>query len=287
MDINSFFYDVDQLLSEKKYTEAEEYMKSAMAEAEETCDAGAVIAICNELGGFYRACSRYAEGIRLYEKALELIYQMGLNGTEHHGTTLVNYATTVTLIGDIEKALELDKAAAAIFADAGFALDYRLATLYNNMSFLCMDLGHFEEAETSLNDALYILRTLPDTEIDVAVTYTNLAGVYLAMNRVDEAKITVKKALDLFIAEKGREDVHYAGAVNTLGEIYFKEGKYDKAAVLFEEAMSLTARDFGDRTQSYAIICRNLASCCEEMGRPDDAAKYTALADDILQEIGL
>jgi len=287
MDINGFFYDVDQLLSEKKYTEAENYMKNALAEAEEACDAGATISICNELGGYYRAVSRYSEGIPLYEKALELIYQMGLNGTEHHGTTLVNYATTVTLIGDIEKALALDKAAAAIFAEAGFALDYRLATLYNNMSFLCMDLGHYEEAQTSLNDALYILKTLPDTEIDVAVTYSNLAGVYLAMNQVDEAKVTVKKALDLFITESGRNDVHYAGAVNTLGEIYFKEGIYDKAAALFEEAMALTARDFGDRTQSYAILCRNLAACYEEMERFDDAANFTRLADDIFREIGL
>lgn len=287
MDINVFFYDTDQLLSEKKYTEAEAYMKSALAQSEEECDAAATIAICNELGGFYRAVSRYAEGISLYEKALELIYQMGLNGTEHHGTTLINYATTVTLIGDIEKALELDKAAAAIFAEAGFALDYRLATLYNNMSFLCMDLGHFEEAETSLNDALYILNTLDDTEIDVAITYSNLACVYAYMDRLDEAKVAVKKALDLFIAENGRNDVHYAGAVNTLGEIYFKEGVYDKAAALFEEAMALTARDFGAETQSYAILCQNLAACFDELDRVEEAESYRRKADEILRGIGL
>ena len=287
MDINSFYYDTDQLLSEKKYTEAEEYMKKALAQAEDECDAAATIAICNELGGFYRAVSKYAEGIVLYEKALELIYQLGLNGTEHHGTTLINYATTVTLIGDIEKALELDKAAAAIFAEAGFSLDYRLATLYNNMSFLCMDLGHFEEAETSLNDALYILNTLDDTEIDVAVTYSNLACVYVYMNRLDEAKVAVKKALDIFIAEKGRDDVHYAGAVNTLGEIYYREGSYDKAAALFEESLALTARDFGKETQSYAILCDNLAACFDEMDRAADAADYRQQAEAIRKALGL
>ena len=129
MDMNQFFYDLDQLLADKKFEEAEEYRKNGLKKAEDDCDAGATIAICNELGGYYRATSRYAEGIPLYEKALELIYQLGLNGTEHHGTTLVNYATTVTLIGDVQKALELDTAAATIFAEAGFAMDYRLATL--------------------------------------------------------------------------------------------------------------------------------------------------------------
>lgn len=287
MDMNQFFYDLDQLLADKKFDEAEEYMKSGLKKAEEECDAGATISICNELGGYYRATSRYAEGIPLYEQALELIYQLGLNGTEHHGTTLVNYATTVTLIGDIQKALDLDTAAATIFAEAGFAMDYRLATLYNNMSFLCMDLGHYEEAETSLNDALYILKALEETEIDVAVTYTNLASVYIAMDKLDEAKVTIKKALDLFISESGREDVHYAGAVNTLGEIYFREENYEKAAALFEEAMSLTARDYGAETQSYAILCRNLAACKEALGFMEEAESCRRKADEILTGIGL
>ena len=283
MDMNQFFYDLDQLRADKKFEEAEEYMKNGLKKAEDDCDAGATIAICNELGGYYRATSRYAEGIPLYEKALELIYQLGLNGTEHHGTTLVNYATTVTLIGDVQKALELDTAAATIFAEAGFAMDYRLATLYNNMSFLCMDLGHYEEAETSLNDALYILKTLDDQ----AVTYSNLAGVYIAMDKLAEAKVTVKKALDIFITENGRNDVHYAGAVNTLGEIYFREENYEKAAALFEEAMILTARDFGAETHSYAILCRNLAACLDAMGRTEEAEGYRQKANTILEGIGL
>jgi len=287
MDMNRFFYDLDQLLSDKKFNEAEEYMKQGLAKAEKECDAGATISICNELGGYYRATSRYAEGIPLYEQALELIYQLGLNGTEHHGTTLVNYATTVTLIGDIEKALQLDTAAATIFAESGFAMDYRLATLYNNMSFLCMDLGHYKEAETSLNDALYILKALDDTEIDVAVTYTNLANVYLAMDQLDEAKVTIKQALDLFITESGRDDVHYAGAVNTLGEIYFREENYEKAAALYEEAMCLTARDYGAETQSYAILCENMAACKEALGDAGEAASYRKKAEEILWRIGL
>ena len=86
--MNGFFYQVDQLLMEKKIDEAEKYMKDSLAQAEEECDAGAIISICNELGGLYRALSRYDEGIPLYEKALQCIHDLGLDGTEHHGTTL-------------------------------------------------------------------------------------------------------------------------------------------------------------------------------------------------------
>ncbi|MGN0714937.1 MAG: tetratricopeptide repeat protein, partial [Anaerovoracaceae bacterium] len=164
---------------------------------------------------------------------------------------------------------------------------YRLATLYNNMSFLCMDLGHYEEAETSLNDALYILKALDDSEIDVAVTYSNLANVYLAMNRLEEAKVTVKKALDLFIAESGDTDVHYAGAVSTLGAIYFREENWEKAAALMETALKLNARDYGEENQSYAILSSNLADCLEKMGRQAEAEEYRRKAAAIMERIGL
>ena len=287
MDMNGFFYQVDQLLMEKKIDEAEKYMKDSLAQAEEECDAGAIISICNELGGLYRALSRYDEGIPLYEKALQCIHDLGLDGTEHHGTTLVNYATTYTMMGDVPKALELDTEAAGIFSSAGFAMDYRLATLYNNMSFLCMDLGHYEEAETSLNDALYILKALDDSEIDVAVTYSNLANVYLAMDRLEEAKVTVKKALDLFIAESGDTDVHYAGAVSTLGAIYFREENWEKAAALMETALKLNARDYGEENQSYAILSSNLADCLEKMDRKAEAEEYRRKAASIMERIGL
>jgi tetratricopeptide (TPR) repeat protein len=76
-----------------------------------------------------------------------------------------------------------------------------------------------------------------------------LLSVYLAQEKLDEAKVTIKQALDIFITESGRDDVHYAGAVNLLGEIYFREGQYEKASALFEEAMKLTARDYGAETQ--------------------------------------
>ena len=150
-----------------------------------------------------------------------------------------------------------------------------------------MDLGHYEEAETSLNDALYILKALDDSEIDVAVTYSNLANVYLAMNRLEEAKVTVKKALDLFIAESGDTDVHYAGAVNTLGAIYFREENWEKAAALMETALKLNARDYGEENQSYAILSSNLADCLEKMDRKAEAEEYRRKAASIMERIGL
>ena len=287
MEMNNFYYQVDRLFEEKKLNEAEEFMKETLAQAEAESDAGAVITVCNELGGYYRAVSRYSDGIPLYEKALKLMRDMGLARSEHYGTTLVNYATTYTMAGDTIKALNLYTEAAEIYAEAGIGADYRLATLFNNMSFLCQDLEDYPQAQEYLEKSLFILKGLEESEIEVAITYSNLANVYLAMDRIDEAKVSVKKALDLFIGESGDSDVHYAGAVCTLGEIYFKEADYEKAAALFRESMKLTERDYGTDNLSYAVLCENLALCLKELGDEEEALKFENKSYEIKGRIAL
>ena len=287
MEMNNFYYQVDRLFEEKKLNEAEEFMKETLAQAEAESDAGAVITVCNELGGYYRAVSRYSDGIPLYEKALKLMCDMGLERSEHYGTTLVNYATTYTMAGDTIKALNLYTEAAEIYAEAGLGADYRLATLFNNMSFLCQDLEDYPQAQEYLEKALFILKGLEESEIEMATTYSNLANVYLAMGQIDEAKVTIKKAIDLFIGESGDSDIHYAGAVCTLGEIYFKEADYEKAAALFREAMKLTERDYGTENLSYAVLCENLALCLKELGGEEEASSLENKASDIKERIAI
>ena len=178
---------------------------------------------------------------------------------DSHGTTLINFATTYTMIGESEKALRLDMQAADIFSNVGLDTDYRLATLFNNMSFLCEDLGELDSAAEYLNRALYILNALEESQIEIAITYTNLANIYLEQDQLNEAKVTVKKALDIFIKETEGLDVHYSAAVCALGEIYYKENNYEKAVSLFEKALELTKRDYGDSTLSCAILLENIA----------------------------
>ena len=102
---------------------------------------------------------------------------------------------------------------------------------------------------------------------------------------MNEAKVTVKKAIDLFISESGDSDVHYAGAVCTLGEIYYKESDYDKAAILFKEAMKLTERDYGTDNMSYAVLCENLALCLKALGSNEEAVSLQQTAADIKKRI--
>lgn len=287
MNMNEFFQHLDQLFAQKEMQAAETYMKESLAAAESEGDLGAVISICSELGGYFRVTSRFDEGIALYEKALDCIHRLGLDGSEHHGTTLMNYATTCTMTGDSQKALALYEQAAEIFRNAGFETDYRVATLYNNMSLLCQDLNQYDTAVEKLDQAMSILQQLTESEIEQAVTYSNLAQVHMLRGCPEEAKTAVEKSIALFTSTSGDCDVHYASAVNVLGEIYYTEGNYAAAARQFEKAMALTKRDFGDDNLSYAVACENLSRCCDKSGDKEQAAAYRARSAAIRERIGL
>lgn len=287
MNMNEFFQRLDQLFAQKEMQAAESYMKESLAAAEAEGDLGAVISICSELGGYCRVTSRFQEGIALYEKALGYIHQLGLDGTEHHGTTLMNYATTYTMTGDAEKALTLYGQAAEIFQSAGFETDYRVATLYNNMSLLCQDLKQYDQAVENLNQAMTILQQLTESEIEQAITYSNLAQVHMLRGSVEEARTAVEKGIALFEAVSGDSDVHYAAVVNVLGEICYKEGNIPAAAEQFEKALALTKRDYGDDNLSYAVVCENLSRCYRKSGDMEKAAACSRRSAAIRERIGL
>ena len=289
MNMNGFYDKIDGFFAVKDFAAAENYMKETLAQADYEDDLAATVTICNELGGFYRAFSRYSEGIPLYEKALGCIRRLGMERTEGHGTTLLNFATTLAIVGEREKALDAYQQAAGIFEGPAYAKDFRLATLYNNMSSLYQNMDRLDESEKYLHKAMSILEALRESEIEIAITWSNLAGVYLSMgtDHLADAKDAAQKAIALFNQVSGDKDVHYAPAVSALGEVFYLEGDFEAAEAQFRQSMDLTKRDYGDQTLGYAVLCANLAAALKAQDRLDESAEYLTKAQDIKERLGV
>lgn len=285
MDINRFFTKLDTFFANKEMQEAELYMKESLEDAEHSGDLSSAVAICNELGGYYRKLSRYREGAALYEKALAYLEQLGLSGSEHHATTLMNYATTCTQAGEREKALLHFQRAAEIFTEKGLTGDYRMASLHNNISSLYQDAADLPNAEKHLQMALSVLKGLAGTELEVAITYTNWAQLCLSADRLADAEEKASMALTAFEKTGGGHDTHYAAAVNVLGKINYLKGDYTGAAAQFKEAMELIQQEFGDSNTSYAVLCENTARCYKQLGEADLAETFADKAKSIYKRI--
>ena len=285
MDINQFFTRLDAFFANKEMWEAETYMEESLKAAELSGDLSSAIAICNELGGYYRKLSRYKEGAALYEKAIAYLEQLGLSGSEHYATTLMNYATTCTQAGEREKALAFFQRAAGIFTEKGMAADYRMATLHNNISSLYQDAADLPNAEKHLQMALSILEGLTGTELEVAITYTNWAQLCLASNRLDGAEEKALLALAAFEKAGGGQDTHYAAAVNVLGKINYIKKDYTAAIAQFRQAMELIEQEFGDGNLSYAVLCDNTARCYTQLGDAELAKTFADRAKAIYERV--
>ena len=265
MDINKFYETLDGLYANKESYKVEGFLQTCLEEARFDMDFGALILICNELGGYYRAVGKHEEGVPLYMLALDCIKKLGMENTENHATTLINQATNFAVWGKPEEALPIFEKASQILEDLGIIVDFRMATLHNNMSILCQDIENYEKALLHLQKALEILCQLDETEIEVATTYTNMAQIQLMVGDTTNALESAEKALQMYDAAKALDDVHYSAALEIYGHVCQALGKYSDAYVSFEKARMLVERDYGKDNPTYQSILVSIEECKKQM----------------------
>lgn len=258
MDLNKFFYQLDELLAQGNGREAILFISKAIREAEEKNDRKALIALYNEAGGLCRDFSRYEDAEEYYNMAFDLIREMDASHSESYGTTLINYGTCLANEAKYEEAAAVFSEAASVLADSGGNDDYRMAALYNNMSWVAQEQGKLDDAGDFLNRALLMLKAVPDSEGEQAASYTNLANLYWVQGLLSEAKVMLIKAIDIY---KEREDLknegRYAAVISSLSNIYFSEGDYEKCASLCREAMREIEKEYG-QNDAWHIVDENL-----------------------------
>lgn len=237
-------------------------MREQLKTAGEEGDYGAQLSIMNELMGFLRTQGRHQENLAQIEEALTLAGRLGLEGTLPYATTLLNAATGCRAAGELLKACEYYEKAIGIYEKQLGPDDYRLASLYNNMSILKSDLKDGPGALECLKKALAIVERQPGSRVEEAVTYTNLGLLYMNLGETKQADEASGKALAIF--EDGyTEDPHYASALAARGEIEVKRGNLDAAEEAYKKALAQIKKCYGEN-ESYRITAANLKKVQEK-----------------------
>ena len=222
----------------------------------------------NEQIGYYRSISNYEEALRISKEMLELVKELGLQGSEAHGTTLLNAATAYRAAGMCEKAIAMYRAAEQIFKNLGIQ-DERLAGLYNNMSMAFQQKEDYGTAESCLLQALAIVRNLPDHKVEEATTYANLASVCYEKEEFAQGVEYVQRAIERF-EECEEKDAHYCGALALLAQGHYEQGELEKAILAYTEALREILANFG-KNESYAMTCENCAIVLSKAGFAKEA----------------
>ena len=173
----------DDCMGRGDWDGAERIFLAALTEAEETGDRCAALSLCSELMGFYRQRADAEKFYPVLGRCTELLGEVR-PGAAARGTILINAATALAAFGEAQRALPLFREAESLYAVSLGADHPRLAALYNNMAAALDALHRPDEAERYMLRALENQKKRPG-DLDLAVTYVNLAQHYAAQDEND------------------------------------------------------------------------------------------------------
>lgn len=219
---------LDECLGHNDYEGAWRILDYWVNEAVAGNDLKGELSIQNEVMGLARKTEKEAKAFDAAKRALELLEIMELEDRIIAGTTYVNVATVYKAFGQAEEALPLYQKAKVIYEKELKNDDCRLGGLYNNMALALCDVRNFDEAETYFNRALEVMKNVKGGELEIAITYLNMANMA-------EMKFGMETAENII-------------------SMYLKD------------AMELLNREDIDRNGYYAFVCEKCAPSYEYYG---------------------
>jgi tetratricopeptide (TPR) repeat protein len=255
MDVGKILQELDRLLAQGQLDRAELSLREYIRQAEEKGRNGALLTLYNELEGILRTTGRAEEASETADKALSLISVMGLTGTVHHATTLLNAATASRAAGKLSRALELYEAAEGIYRRLGQENSYQMAALWNNVSQVYQERNEQEKALNFLEKALKNTEKYPP---EAATTRVNMALSLLALGRLDEAQTQLEEAMVYYNGD-GAQNPHRAAALSAAGELAFRRGEKAQALEILQKALDITLQHFGEN-DACRVLRENMAS---------------------------
>jgi tetratricopeptide (TPR) repeat protein len=277
MTVQDILQKLDTLFQQNETAQVEPFLLEHLQLAEASGDKPCTLTLLNELMGFYRGMSRFRDALDTGSKALTLMEDLGYKGSVPYATTLLNVATAYRAAGQTAKAISMFEEVFALFEANRLEDAYLRASLYNNLSLAYQEAGQHEKAIAYLNRALPLVQGLNHSDVEVAVTRTNLALSKLKCGQLADAKNDLLTAVSLFECQE-HVNPHYGSALAGLGEVAYREGRAQDAVSLYERALEIIHAHYG-KNLYYAVTLESLAVVCENI----DKARSLALAEEAQQ----
>ena len=233
--MNEITARADDCMGRGDWDGAERVFLAALAEADAAGDEAAALSLCSELMGFYRQRGDAEKFYPVFDRGMALLDAVR-PGAAARGTILINAATALAAFGGAERALPLFREAEMLYAAALDRHHPRQAALYNNMAAALDALGRPDEAERYMLRALENQERRPD-DLDLAVTYVNLAQHYAARNALDtRIAACVGKALERMDSPDVLWEYYYAHTARKIAPALEQLGRAEAARDLRERA---------------------------------------------------
>ncbi len=236
---------LDEYLSRNDYMSAERHLLYWKNEAKAINDNRCQLLFLNELAGLYRKLARENDAIQTVKELLDLISLMGIENNIGAGTTYINCATVYKAFGKSNEALPLFEKAKAVYEKELSPEDKRFGGLFNNMALALVDLESYKEAYELYEQAISVMKSVDDGDLEVAITYLNIASAKEnelgAVECEAEVRAYIEKAMEIFDNHEKR-DGYYAFVCEKCASVFGYFGYF-----LYEKDLLKRARDIYER----------------------------------------
>lgn len=230
---------LDDYFNKNDYDSAERHLLYWLKEAAEAKDARTELLVRNELMGLYRKLGKQTQALECVSEALAKINELGILHQVGAATTYLNAATVYKAFGMAEQSIPLFAHAQAVYEKELDAHDDRLAGLYNNMALSLVDLGQFEKAKQLYAKAIDILMQRDDGDLEIAITYLNLATAAESELGLEDAHETIEaytKKAEEILENHTPQDGYYAFVCEKCASVFDYYGYFYYAKQLLERA---------------------------------------------------
>ena len=246
ISIGRILSKLDEYLNKNDYSAAERHLVYWLSEAENGCDSRTELLVRNELMGLYRKLGRENEALACVSAALDKIEKLDIGHQVGAATTFLNCATVYKAFGKAEESLPLFERARGVYESELDAADSRLGGLYNNMALSLVDLERFSEANELYKKAISVMKQTQNGDLEVAITYLNMASAVEAELGLLDADMTIQEYLDKaekLLEEHAKKDGYYAFVCEKCASVFGYYGRFMYENELKERARRIYERN--------------------------------------------
>lgn len=187
---------VDEYMSRRDYAGVERHLLYWLEEAKLGHDQKGELMIRNELIGHYRKVQDRVHALTQAEAALNLLDEIGFEGSITAGTTCVNAATAYQAFGENDRAFEIFERARNNYEAIPSLKPELLGGLYNNMALTLVSLKRFDEANELYRRAIETMANAEHGALEQAITYLNMANAAEDEKGLLDASETIDACLE-------------------------------------------------------------------------------------------
>ncbi|MEG2001641.1 MAG: tetratricopeptide repeat protein [Clostridia bacterium] len=203
---------VDSVLAKNDYAQAERILNYWLEEAVALWDFRGELGVLSELMGLYRKTNNPERGLKAVERGFDIIKEHNLGDLLSSATVYINGATALKAFGYPEKAIEFYLLAKKIYDEKLKENDFNFGALYNNMGLAYAEIGDKKTAKECFDKALEIMRQVENSDLEIAITYLNIADLLDINDTENENEISnlIEKAFECFDKDGIERDGYYA-----------------------------------------------------------------------------